>query len=175
MASFPTCVKMGGSGRTGPKGGTSSLAVTDTCEGKNSQHLVSVHLRNLFGNYCFIQREHQVGENTPRSDGMPHLSRQTRGDGAIHLVGCFVRPLWVRNPPNHQETVQEVRLDNIRQKRGFSLLVDQSYDVVTDVPLPLELHGKRRREGKACEGSERCIGGTKWTCEWTREGTCGAD
>lgn len=28
---FLTSVKMGGSGRTGPKGGTSSLAVTDTC------------------------------------------------------------------------------------------------------------------------------------------------
>lgn len=28
--SFLTSVKMGGSGRTGPKGGTSSLAVTDT-------------------------------------------------------------------------------------------------------------------------------------------------
>lgn len=38
MASFPTSVKMGGSGRTGPKGGTSSLAVTDTCEGKQSPH-----------------------------------------------------------------------------------------------------------------------------------------
>lgn len=65
------------------------------------------------------------------------VSRQTREDSAIHLVGGFVRPLWVLNPPNHQETVQEVRLDNIRQKRGFSLLVDQSYDVVTDVSLPL--------------------------------------
>lgn len=41
MASFPTSVKMGGSGRTGPKGGTSSLAVTDTCEGINS---VMVHI-----------------------------------------------------------------------------------------------------------------------------------
>lgn len=31
---FLTFVKMGGSGSTGPKGGTSSLAVTDTCEGE---------------------------------------------------------------------------------------------------------------------------------------------
>lgn len=63
--------------------------------------------------------------------------RQTREGSSIHLVGGFVLPLRVRDPSDHQETVQEVRLNDIRQKRGFSLLVDQSYDVVTDVSLPL--------------------------------------
>lgn len=52
-ASLPTSVKIGGSGRTGPKGGTSSLAVTDTWEGKHSAVVdvyVSIHLLNLYKN-----------------------------------------------------------------------------------------------------------------------------
>lgn len=33
---FLASVKIGGTGRNGPKGGTSSLAVTDTCEDKKN-------------------------------------------------------------------------------------------------------------------------------------------
>lgn len=54
-----------------------------------------------------------------------------------HLVRSFTCLLPLLNPPNHQKTVQEVRLDNIRQKRGLALLVDQSYNVITNVSFPL--------------------------------------
>lgn len=67
----------------------------------------------------------------------PSIHPSTPVGSAIHLVDFSVHLLCTLNPSNHQKTVQEVRLDNIRQKRGFSLLVDQSYDIVTNVSLPL--------------------------------------
>lgn len=39
---FLTSVKTGGSGSTGPKGGTSSLAVTDTCRRQKWQRLAEI-------------------------------------------------------------------------------------------------------------------------------------
>lgn len=54
-----------------------------------------------------------------------------------HLVRSSVCLLLPLNPPDHQETVEEVRLDNIREKRGAALLVDQSHNVITDVSFSL--------------------------------------
>ena len=51
---------------------------------------------------------------------------------------CLV-PLPLPDPPDHQEAVQEVGADDIRQEGGLALLVDQSNDVVAYMPLPLQL------------------------------------
>lgn len=56
-----------------------------------------------------------------------------------HLVGRFLCVVFGPNPPNYQETVQEVRLDHIWQKGGLALLVDHRYNVIPNVSFPLEL------------------------------------
>lgn len=53
-----------------------------------------------------------------------------------HLVGGTVW-LFAPNPLHHHKTVQEVRLDDITQKGGLALLVDQSYYVIANVSFSL--------------------------------------
>lgn len=69
---------------------------------------------------------------------MPPAQETQVGLFVTHLVRCVVHLLPHLNPPHHEEAVQEVRLDNLGQKRGLlALLVDQSYNVITNVSFPL--------------------------------------
>lgn len=54
------------------------------------------------------------------------------------LVFCaFCLVLLSPNPANHQEAVQEVGADDIRDESGLAFLVDHGHYVIANVSLPL--------------------------------------
>lgn len=74
------------------------------------------------------------------------------------LKACSLCVVFRPNPANHQEAVQEVRLDHIWHKGGLALLVDHRYNVVTNVSFPLELCGERKggeEVSRSCESPRR--------------------
>lgn len=128
---LPTFLKMAGSGRAGPKKGTSSRAVTDTWRVIDIQQLrprSAYIFWNLFSVVYLFETD---------------------------LVGHVVRACILHL--HHHVRVQEVGLDHVGDKGRVLLLEHDGNDVVAYVSLPLQL-GVKQANGRGSNNKAVCPG-----------------